>query len=151
MARMHSRKRGKAGSKKPIKKVISTWLRYKPKEVEMLISKLAKEGKSSSVIGLILRDTYGIPDVKVITKKRITAILQEKKMTKEVPEVLQSVIKKAVMLHKHIESNKNDEAAKRGLKLAESKINRLVKYYKRTGKLSSEWKFDPTKASFYIE
>ena len=43
MARMHSRKRGKAGSKKPMKKVLPLWVRYKAKELELLIVKLAKE------------------------------------------------------------------------------------------------------------
>ena len=62
MARMHSRKRGKAGSKKPMKKVLPLWVRYKSKELELLIVKLAKEGKTPSQIGVILRDTYGIPD-----------------------------------------------------------------------------------------
>jgi len=35
--------------------------------------------------------------------------------------------------------------------LTESKIKRLVKYYKNTGKLSEDWKFDPQKAKMYIE
>ncbi len=78
MARKYSRKHGKSGSKKPIKKVLPLWLRYKPKEVELLIFKSAKEGKSSSEIGIILRDTYGIPDVRFLCKKKITDILKEK-------------------------------------------------------------------------
>ena len=40
MARMHSRKRGKHGSKKPAKKTSPPWIRYKPKEVELLIAKI---------------------------------------------------------------------------------------------------------------
>ena len=43
MARMHSRKKGKHGSKKPAKKSTPSWTRYKPKEIEMLIAKLAKD------------------------------------------------------------------------------------------------------------
>jgi len=151
MARMYSRKRGRAGSKKPSKKVLPTWVRYKQNELEMLIVKLAKEGKSGSQIGIILRDVYGIPSVKLISKKRITAILEEKKLSKELPEDLLALIKKSVKLIKHLEENKTDESAKRGLLLTESSIKRLVKYYKRTGKVASEWKYNPKKASMYLE
>lgn len=151
MARMHSRKKGKAGSKKPIKKAVPTWLRYKAKEIEFLILKLAKEGKSPSQIGVILRDTYGIPDIRLITKKRVTTLLKEKKLRAEIPEDLMSLIKKNVTIMKHLETNKQDKTAKRGLQLTESKIKRLIKYYKKIGRLKSEWKYDPKKASMFIE
>jgi len=76
MARMYSRKKGRAGSTKPSVLKIPTWERYDPKEVETLVQKLAKSGKSSSEIGIILRDTYGIPTVKPIVNKKITEILK---------------------------------------------------------------------------
>ena len=37
-----------------------------------------------------------------------------------------------------------------GLLLTESKIHRLVKYYKNTGRLPPEWKFDQSKAKLVI-
>lgn len=151
MARMHSRKRGKSGSKKILRKTLPTWLGYKAKEIELLIAKLSKEGKTSSEIGIILRDVYGIPDVRKVCGKKINKILKEKNHLKELPEDLLALIKKAVLLTKHIESNKQDEDAKRGLSLAQSKIGRLVKYYKRTGKLSEDWKYDPKKAAMFVE
>ena len=55
---MYSRKKGKSGSTKPIKTKKLIWLRYTNKEVEHFITKLAKEGKLPSQIGLTLRDTY---------------------------------------------------------------------------------------------
>jgi small subunit ribosomal protein S15 len=151
MARMHSRKRGKAKSKKPLQTKAPTWVRYKGKEIELLVVRLAKDGKSPSQIGITLRDTYGIPSVKLLTKKDITEILKEKKLLPNLPEDLQSLIRRAVAIHKHLESNSKDQSAKRGLLLTTSKINRLVKYYKRTGKLSSEWKYDPSKAGMLLE
>ena len=66
MAKMYSRKRGKAGSSKPVDKAVPSWVSYKPNEVEQLIVKLARKEKTSSEIGMILRDTYGIPDVKAL-------------------------------------------------------------------------------------
>ena len=93
MARMHSRKKGKSGSTKPIKKSIPSWSRYKPKEVELLVIKLAKEGKSSSEIGIALRDVYGVPSIKLLAKKKIVQILEEKKLVGEVPEDLMALMK----------------------------------------------------------
>src|SRR3989338_410320 len=151
MARMHSRKRGKAGSKKPLKKITPTWIRYKEKELEFLILKLAKEGKSPSQIGMMLRDTYGIPSTRVITKKRITNILKEKKILPEIPEDLMALIKKSVLITKHLKENSKDETAKRGLVLTESKIGRLVKYYKKTCRLNSDWKFETKKVELFVE
>jgi small subunit ribosomal protein S15 len=151
MSRMHSRDKGVSGSKKPYKKTVPTWIGYKPNVVEMLITKMAKEGKTSSEIGLILRDTYGVPDVKVLTKKRIMQILKEKKLLTEVPEDLRALIKKSALVRKHLDDNKQDKTALRGLQLTESKIKRLVKYYKGTGRLPMEWKYIPSKASTYLE
>jgi small subunit ribosomal protein S15 len=151
MARMHSRKKGKAGSKRPVDKKIASWVRYKDKEVEMLITKLAKEGNSPSQIGLVLRDTYGIPYVKGLAGKTITKILGEKKLLSKLPEDLLALIKKSIKLRKHIESNHKDESSRRGLLLTESKIKRLIKYYKRTGKLAEDWKYHPDRVRMYLE
>ena len=111
MARMHSRARGKSGSTKPVKKVVSSWITYKPKEVELLVIKCAKEGLTSSQIGIKLRDAYGIPDVKLMTKKTITAILHEKDIKKDIPEDLMALIKKSILIRKHLEDNKHDQPA----------------------------------------
>ena len=151
MARMHSGARGKSGSKKPSGKTSYSWLSYKPKEVEMLITKLSKEGKSPSQIGLVLRDAYGIPDVKKLVKKSITDVLKAKKLLSELPEDLLELIKKDIAILKHMDANKQDMTAKRGMQLTESKIKRLVKYYKRTNKIPEEWKYDPKKAGMFLE
>ena len=149
MARMYSRKKGKHGSKRPAKKTAPSWIRYKPKEVELLIAKLAKEGKTASQMGTLLRDTYGIPSVSALCGKSVCLILEDKKLIPEVPEDLTSLFKKYAAVRKHLESNKHDETAARGLLLASSKIGRLIKYYKRTGRISTAWKFDPDKAGFF--
>lgn len=151
MARMYGRSKGKSGSKKPAGKTGHSWLSYKPKEVEMLIVRLAKEGKTPSQIGLVLRDAYGIPDVRILLKKRITLVLAEKKLLKELPEDLMALIKKDVAVHKHMDANKQDMTAKRGVQLTESKIKRLVKYYKNSGKIPEEWKYDSRKAGMFVE
>lgn len=151
MARMHSRKKGKAGSKKPLNNIKPSWIRYKDREIELLIVKLAKDGKTPSAIGMHLRDTYGIPSVKVISEKSITGIMKEKKLLSAIPEDLMSIIKRNIIVKKHLEANHKDMTAKRGMQLADSKIRRLVKYYKRTGKLTKNWEYDPEKIRMLIE
>jgi len=151
MAKMHSRKLGRAGSTKPAKLTPTGWTRYKPKEVELLISKLAKEEKTPSQIGIIMRDVYGIPDVPVITKKSITKILEEKNLLPKIPEDLMALIKKSIDIRKHMEENKTDQTAKRGLLLTESKIKRLVKYYKSTKKLPLDWKYDAKNIKLLVD
>ncbi len=148
---MYSRKKGKSGSKKPVEKKVQAWVRYKPKEVEMLIVKLAKDGKAASQIGLMLRDTYGIPSIHALLGKSVTALLKEKEMMPEIPEDLMALIKKSISLEKHQEANKQDMTAKRGMQLTTSKIMRLVKYYKRTERLPQDWKFDKSKVRLMIE
>lgn len=151
MARMYSRRKGKAGSSKPSQPSVPSWVRYKEKEIELLIIKFVKEGKSTSQIGIILRDTYGIPNAKLITKKTITQILRDKKLLSDIPEDLLALIRKSIAVNKHLEVNKKDEAAKRGLTLTESKIRKLIKYYKKTGRLPSEWRYDPKRAGMFTE
>ena len=148
---MYSRARGKAGSKTFINKTVPSWLTHPAKEIEMLVIKLSKEGKSPSKIGLHLRDAYGIPDVKMVTKKRITQILNSAKLLGELPEDLSSLIKRSVTLRKHLEKNHHDNTALRGLQLTDSKINRLIKYYKRSKRLSAEWKYQSEKAAMMVE
>ena len=142
MARMHSRDKGKSGSSRPATREKKEWVRYKSKEVELLILKLAKDGNKASRIGLILRDSYGIPSVKDIIGKGISQVLKEYDLLGELPEDLLNLIKRSVNLKKHFEENRQDMTAKRGPQLTDSKINRLIKYYKRTGVLSKDWKYD---------
>jgi len=151
MARMYSRKKGKSKSTRPLVKKQPNWVRYKQKEAEMLIVKLGKEKKTPATIGIVLRDTYGIPDIKLVCGKSISVILKENNLLSKVPNDLIDLIKKAIDVRKHLENNKQDMTAKRGLQLTESKINRLAKYYKKIGKLDLSWKYDPKRASFLIE
>ncbi|MCC7574273.1 30S ribosomal protein S15 [Candidatus Woesearchaeota archaeon] len=151
MARMHSRAKGVSGSTKPIKKVVPGWLKYSAKEAELLVVKYAKEEKKPSQIGIFLRDQYGIPDIKVVTGKTITQILKEKKVKQDLPEDFLALIKKSVMLRKHLEINKKDMSAKRGLQLTDSKIRRLAKYYKTKGILEAKWRYNADQFKMYAQ
>lgn len=150
MARMYSGKKGKSGSHKPVEEKDHKWVNYKPKEIEQLILKIAKTGKTPSQIGMILRDEYGIPDLEKLTKKKLVMILKENKAAPELPEDLTALIKREIIILKHMEKNKHDQPSKRGLLLTESKIRRLVKYYKRVGKLPATWKYSKEQAKLLV-
>ncbi len=147
---MHSRARGKSGSKKPIKR-IPAWSPYKEKEVEKLVLKHAKAGKNPSEIGMILRDNYGIHNIKALTNQKVTAILDKNKLSKTLPEDLIALIKKMIAVRAHLEKNKQDQSAGRGMILTSSKIRRIVKYYKRVGKLPVDWTLDMERLKMYVQ
>ena len=119
-------------------------------DFELDVKLFAKEDKTASQIGIILRDSYGIPDVRIILNKKISQILGENKLLEELPEDLKALIKKELLISKHLEINKKDMAAKRGLQLTESKIHRLSKYYKKVGKLPETWKYSREQAKLLI-
>ena len=148
---MHSRAKGVSGSTKPIKKVVPSWVKYSPKEAELLVVKYAKDDKKPSQIGILLRDQYGIPDIKLITGKTVNEILKERKIKQELPEDFLALIKKSVLLRKHLEGNKKDMSAKRGLQLTDSKIRRLAKYYKKKGILDAKWRYNAEQFKMYAQ
>jgi len=150
MARRYSGKHGKAGSKKPASSKTTPWLSHSKEEIEQLVIKVSKSGKQPSQIGMILRDSYGIPDVAKATGKKIVNILAEHKLTAEIPEDLLYLLKKQIYLQKHIGSNKKDEPSIRGLMITKSKINRLVNYYKATGKLPKNWTYSEEKVKLIV-
>lgn len=141
MGRLHSHRHGKSHSIRPATLRVPSWISQSSSEVEELVVKYAKEGLSSSQIGIKLRDQYSIPLVKPITKKSVTKILEENKINSELPEDLENIVKKAVGLQKHLKANKGDRRNVRSLELIEAKVHRLAVYYKRIGKIPKNWKY----------
>jgi small subunit ribosomal protein S15 len=142
---MHSRKRGKSGSTRPARLEKPVWIEPSPEEVENEVVKLARRGHSKSMIGTIMRDSRGVPLVKVVTGKKITQILEENEIEEALPEELANLVRKALAIRKHLETNHKDLEAKKGLNRTESKIFRLIKYYKKKKRLAPDFKYDPQK------
>lgn len=151
MGRIYGKGKGKHGSKKPPVKIVPKWLENKSKEIEDLVVKLAKERYSSAEIGTILRDQYGVPDVKLATGKTITQIMRENNVYPQLPEDLLNLLRKAVNLREHLEKNKADKHSRRSLNNLESKIRRIIKYYRREGKIPSDFVYDPEKAKLIVQ
>ena len=141
MATMYGRGKGRSGSKKPEGQEKPVWVKYTKEEVESIITKLAKQGMSPGKIGLVLRDEYGIPLSRPLTGKKLYQVMKEKGLGLKEPSDITSLIKRAGSLKKHLEKNRKDMSAKRGLQLTEAKIRRLARYYKEEGVLDSKWKY----------
>ncbi|MGQ0534872.1 MAG: 30S ribosomal protein S15 [Methanobacteriota archaeon] len=146
MSRLHNTKKGKSGSKRPQRTEAPSWQGLDRDEVETEIVKLARQGRSSAYIGLVLRDQFGIPSVRLATGKTVTEIMRANQLYPEVPEDVQHLMRRAAHLSEHLRGNPKDNHNARGLQLIESKIRRLARYYKRQGVLPPDWKYSMQKA-----
>ncbi|OMJ12311.1 40S ribosomal protein S13-1 [Smittium culicis] len=140
MGRLHTPGKGISSSALPYKRTPPTWVKTTPEEVCNNICKLAKKGVTPSQIGVLLRDSHGIPVVRYVTGTKIVRILKANGLAPEIPEDLYFLIKKAVSVRKHLERNRKDRDAKYRLILIESRIHRLARYYKTSGQLPPNWR-----------
>jgi small subunit ribosomal protein S15 len=141
MARIHSHRHGKSHSSRPPSLISTQWITQDHESIESTISRLAKEGYSPSVIGVKLRDEYGLPLTKKLLSKSVTEVLRNAKSAPRVPEDLENLLNKARGLQAHLKVHKGDRKNVHSLELLEAKIHRLSKYYKRRGLLPQSWKY----------
>jgi len=119
----------------------------KPEDVIDHICKLAKKGLTPSQIGVTLRDSFGVPQVRTVTGNKILRLLKTSGLAPELPEDMYYLIKKAVSIRKHLDRNRKDKDSKFRLILVESRIHRLARYYKRVKALPATWKYVSATAS----
>eukprot|EP01083_Nonionella_stella_P141285 435020_1 len=112
MGRMHSGGKGISKSSVPYKRTSPSWLKATANQIEEHVCKLAKKGLTPSQIGVILRDSNGIAQVKSVTGNKILRILKKNSLAPEIPEDLYMLIKKAVAVRKHLDRNKKDKDSK---------------------------------------
>ncbi|MCL7415370.1 MAG: 30S ribosomal protein S15 [ANME-2 cluster archaeon] len=143
MARMHTRRRGQSRSTKPLRKEVPEWVTLSSDEIEKKVVELAKLDNSTSKVGIIMRDMYGVPDITLSTGKKVSKILEESDVAPEYPEDFVNLVTKALRLRKHLAVNHKDQHNKRALNVTEAKVRRLGKYYRQRGVLSVDWKYDP--------
>merc|ERR1712183_719404 len=150
MGRMHSRGKGISQSALPYRRSVPNWLKLTKEDVEEQIVKLAKKGLTPSQIGVILRDSHGVAQVRFVTGNKILRVLKAKGLAPDIPEDLYHLIKKAVAIRKHLERNRKDRDSKFRLILVESRIHRLARYYKTRGVLAPSWKYASATASALV-
>ncbi len=141
MGRLHTHNNGKAHSTRPIESKFSSWVKQDKKEIEDIVIKYAKDGYTSSQIGIKLRDQHAIPLIKPIINKTVCEILDQNDLQSEIPEDLNNIVNKAIGLQKHLKSNKSDRRNIRSLELIEAKVHRLSMYYKKIGRIPKNWKY----------
>ncbi|WP_135663684.1 30S ribosomal protein S15 [Halorhabdus rudnickae] len=134
MARMHTRRRGSSDSDKPVADDPPEWSDVDSEAVEEYVVELAEQGHSPSEIGIKLRDEgvqgTPVPDVSLVTGKKVTEILEANDAEPEIPEDLRNLMERAVRLREHMDENPGDHQNKRALQNTEAKIRRLVDYYR---------------------
>jgi len=150
MGRMHSPGKGISSSAIPYKRTPPSWLKVTPEEVEDNVCKLAKKGLTPSQIGVYLRDSAGVAQVKSVTGNKILRLLKRNGLAPSLPEDLYHLIKKAVNVRKHLDHSRNDKDSKFRLILIESRIHRLARYYKRARQLAPNWRYESATASALV-
>lgn len=93
----------------PYKRSAPSWLKMTSEEVSDLVCKMAKKGMTPSNIGVSLRDSFGVAQVKAVTGSKILRILKANALAPELPEDLYHLIKKAVSVRKHMEKHRKDK------------------------------------------
>ena len=76
MGRMHAPGKGISSSALPYRRAPPSWLKTTPEDVVEHITKLARKGLTPSQIGVTLRDSHGIPQVRFVTGNKILRILK---------------------------------------------------------------------------
>ncbi len=139
------------GSQAPIRDAAPEWLGMLPREIEKKVGEMAKDGVQPAKIGLVLRDSFGVPDVKQATGKSIGAIVAESGFAPSIPQELTNLIHRAINLQEHLKGNRQDLHNRRGLELIEARIRKLAKYYQKRGELPTTWKYTRDGARLLVD
>ena len=149
---MYKSRKGKSGSSKPYITQAPEWSNSNSDDVEKLVVELGKSGHSTAQIGTILRDQHAVPNVRLVTGKRIGTILSQNNIGGTYPEDMMNLMRQAVRIIEHLGSgNHKDIHNKRALEITEAKIRRLANYYKTEGKLSSDWRYKRDELRLMVE
>ena len=136
---------------RPNTDVAPSWSESDKSTVEELILKYARDGHPSAKIGSMLRDMHAVPDVLLGMGERLSKTLERNDLTSTYPEDMMNLMRKALSLIDHLNSNKKDLHNRRQLELCESRIRRLAKYYVGTGRLSSSWAYKRDQLRLMVE
>ncbi|MCI4349342.1 MAG: 30S ribosomal protein S15, partial [Thermoplasmata archaeon] len=144
-------RKGRSGSHRPYPLRKPEWVTAEVGEVVEEAVKLAKGGMGPAQIGAVLRDGSGVPSVRAVTGKRMTTLLAEHGVKRELPEDLQALLKRVVHLQRHLVGHPKDLSNQRGLALMESRIRRLARYYKSQKLLPESWRYTSAGAVLQVE
>jgi len=101
------------------------WLKYTEEEVRAIILKLAGKGLTSEKIGLVLRDQYGIPSIRLYGLK-IKEVLEDNFQEPTIIN-LENKLQEIIV---HFKKNKQDKNAERALIITKAKLKKRQDYKK---------------------
>jgi small subunit ribosomal protein S15 len=113
-------------TKKSNKTEKPVWLKYTEEEVRAIVLKLADKGLTAEKIGLVLRDQYGIPKVKIYNLK-ISKILKEK-FQEPTDLNLKNKLQKIIS---HYKKHEQDKRAELSLIITKAKLKKREDYSKK--------------------
>jgi small subunit ribosomal protein S15 len=151
VSRIHSGRKGRAGSHRPYPLTKPEWVSGTTEELVAQAVQLSKTGLTAAQVGQALRDSYGIPSARAVTGKRLGVLLAEAGQRPEIPEDLQGLLKRVVHLQRHLEAHPKDLANRRGLSLMESRIRRLAQYYRQHRRIPENWRYSAAGAALQVE
>jgi small subunit ribosomal protein S15 len=151
MSRIHSGRKGRAGSHRPYPLAKPEWVTVSSEEAVAQAVQLAKTGLSAAQVGQSLRDSFGVPSARLLTGKRLGASLAESGVRPEIPDDLQALLKRVVHLQRHLETHPKDLSNRRGLSLMESRIRRLARYYRQRRRIPENWRYSAAGAALQVE
>jgi len=104
------------------------WLKYTEEEVKQIILKLSNKGMTAEKIGLVLRDQYGIPKVKLFNIKIGKVLKENNKFEEPTNKNLKSKLSKILA---HDKKFKNDRVCQRSIILTKAKLKKREEYRER--------------------
>lgn len=140
MGRMHSSGKGKSGSMKPFTTTIPTYMVESIPEIKKTVIHLANRGNPCATIGAILRDQYGVGNCADVLGSNLLEFLKQNNAAPVIPDDLAALVARANSIRLHLKNFKKDNSAKYRLILINSRLHRLVRYYKEKNVLPGNWK-----------
>ncbi|XP_049503517.1 40S ribosomal protein S13-like [Panthera uncia] len=132
MSRVHAPRKGLSHWALPYRCIVPTWLELTSDVARQQIYKLGKEDLIPSQIGVILRDSHRVAQVRFVTGTNALRVLKSEGLSPDLSEDLYHLTKKPVAVRKPLERNRKHQDAKFRLILMRSRIYRLGQYYKTT-------------------
>lgn len=151
MSRIHSGRKGRAGSHRPFPLTKPEWVTATTEEIVAQATQMVKAGRTAAQVGQTLRDSYAVPSVRAVTGSRLGALLAAHGQRPEIPDDLQSLLKRVVHLQHHLEAHPHDLSNRRGLNLMEARIRRLARYYRQRRRIPEGWRYSAAGAALQVE
>ncbi|KAI5169889.1 small subunit ribosomal protein S13e [Pancytospora epiphaga] len=117
-----------------------TYMTESVPEIKKIVINLGNRGNSASDIGAILRDQYGVGNVTDVLGTTLLEFMRKNGCAPAIPEDLTALVDKANNVRKHLSVFKKDNGAKYRLILINSRVHRLIRYYKQKKVLPGNWK-----------